>query len=87
MEVAISKFRAHLSDCIDKVRSGDEVVITDRGTPVARLVPVDSAPVLEELVRRGIVSPPVNTARPAARTAARAHAIGSVSDLVGDQRR
>ena len=38
MDVAISELRAHLSEWIDRASRGDEVVITDRGLPVARLL-------------------------------------------------
>src|ERR1039458_8019004 len=38
MDVAISTLRAELSTWIERARSGEEVVVTDRGTPVARLL-------------------------------------------------
>ena len=37
MDVAITELRANLSLWLDEARSGHEVVITDRGVPVARL--------------------------------------------------
>jgi len=37
---AISKLKASLSGYIDVVRSGEEVLVTDRGRAVARIVPV-----------------------------------------------
>jgi len=58
MDVAISTLRAELSSCIDRVRGGEEIVVTDRGTPVARLLPVDAAPLLDQLVKRGVLSKP-----------------------------
>ncbi|MHB8294827.1 MAG: type II toxin-antitoxin system Phd/YefM family antitoxin [Acidimicrobiales bacterium] len=36
--------RAELSSWVDRARAGEEVVITERGTPVARLLPVGVAP-------------------------------------------
>jgi prevent-host-death family protein len=51
MDVAISILRSELSSWVERARSGEEVVITERGRPVARLVPVDTAPLLEDLVR------------------------------------
>jgi len=87
MDVAVSTLRAELSSWIDRVRSGTEVVVTDRGTPVARLVPVDSAPLLEDLAARGVISAPPRAERPSARTAERVTARGPVADLVGEQRR
>ena len=87
MEVAVSALRANLSEWIDRARSGDEIVVTERGTPVARLVPVDAAPLLERLARQGVLSPPSDAARPSARATTRVSARGWVSDLFGEQRR
>lgn len=87
MDVAISRLRAELADWIDRVRAGDEVVVTDRGTPVARLVAVDSAPRLEQLTREGVLSRPLRTDRPVASTAKRVPARAPVSELVSEQRR
>ena len=86
MDVAITALRAELSSWIDRVRAGEEVVVTDRGTPVARLLPVDAAPLLDQLVQRGVLSKPRRADRPAARGAARVRARGSVADMVSDQR-
>ena len=86
MDVPISALRAELSSWIERARAGEEIVVTDRGSPVARLVAVDSAPLFDQLTQRGVLSRPAGP-RPAARGAVRARATGSVSDLVGDQRR
>lgn len=87
MDVAISALRAELSKWIERVRGGEEVVVTDRGIPVARLLQVDTAPLLDQLVRSGVLTKPRAGARPAARGVERAHATGSVSDFVSEQRR
>jgi prevent-host-death family protein len=87
MDVAISTLRAELSTWIERARSGEEVVVTDRGTPVARLLAVDTAPLLDQLIQRGVLSKPRRDDRPAARGVARAHASGPVSELVSEQRR
>ena len=36
----VSELKAGLSAYLARVKAGEEVVVTDRGTPVARLVPV-----------------------------------------------
>lgn len=87
MDVAISTLRAELASWIERARAGEEVIVTDRGTPVARLLSVDTAPLLDQLTHRGVLSRPRRTARPTARGAARVHARGPVSELVGEQRR
>ncbi len=86
MDVAISVLRAELSQWIDRARGGEEVVVTDRGTPVARLLPVDTAPLLERLVQQGVLSRPRRADRPTARGAVRVTASGPVAELVSEQR-
>src|SRR5271156_4158733 len=49
MDIAVSELRAHLSEYLDRVRAGDEVVITDRGIPVARLLGLTTTATLERL--------------------------------------
>lgn len=66
MEVAVSALRAELRQWIDTARSGTDVVVTERGVPVARLTAVDSAELVARLERDGLLTAPV-TARPAAR--------------------
>ena len=86
MDVAVSALRADLSTWIDLARAGEEVVVTDRGTPVVRLVAVDAAPLLDELARTGVLSPAPGP-RPVARNTRLARATGPVSELITEQRR
>lgn len=51
---AVSELKAKLSEFLSQVRAGNEVLITDRGNPVARLVPVAAAD--EKARRRSLVS-------------------------------
>ena len=39
--VKVSTLKAHLSEYLAKVRRGETVIISDRDTPIARLVPYD----------------------------------------------
>ena len=87
MDVSISTLRAELSTWIERARAGEEVVVTDRGTPVARLLAIDTAPLLDQLIRTGVLNRPRRDDRPAARGVTRAHASGPVSELVSEQRR
>lgn len=86
MDVAVSELRAHLSDWIDRARAGDEVVVTDRGVPVVRLVAVSSAPAIERLTSEGVIARPEVAARPKATGRRRVTATGLVSGLVTEQR-
>lgn len=40
----IAQLKAKLSEYLARVRAGEEVLVTDRGQPVARLVPVGHLP-------------------------------------------
>ncbi len=60
-KTGIAELKAKLSDYLDKVKAGGEVVITERGTPIARLVPLDRRVQRESreerLVRKGLLRP------------------------------
>ena len=73
-----------LSEHLEHVEHGAQVLVTRRGRPVARLSAVDAEDPLQALVRRGLVTVP-ERARRARRPRVRASA--SVSDLLADQRR
>jgi prevent-host-death family protein len=49
---AVSNLKARLSEYLNQVKAGDEVLITDRGKPVARLVPISRKKVARESVTR-----------------------------------
>ena len=52
----IATLKASLSELLAGVKAGDEVIVTDRGRPVARIVPYASGGAeLDELVRAGQV--------------------------------
>jgi prevent-host-death family protein len=60
---SISETKAKLSALLDRVRAGEEVTITDRGRPVARIVPLASEDVdwderLARLERQGLIRRP-----------------------------
>lgn len=55
---AVSDLKAHLSAWLGRVRGGEEVVVTDRGHPVARLLPIPADDVRDvhvaDLERQGL---------------------------------
>src|SRR5262249_60890303 len=58
MDVTVTDLRAHLSSWLERARSGHEVVITDRGVPVARLVGLTTTTTLERLAAGGVIGRP-----------------------------
>ncbi len=85
VEVGIRDLRDHLSRYIEAVRTGDELIVTDHGTAVARIVPLVETRRIDQLIAEGVVSPAASRARHRPRQ--RAKATASVSELVADQRR
>lgn len=85
-EVGIRELKNGLSGYIDRVRDGEEVIVTDRGRPVARLSSLDAShDRLAELVAAGIVRAPSNPKRYLPKRRIRAK--GGVSEQVAEQRR
>ena len=86
MEVGVRELRDNLSKWIGRAKRGQDILITERGKPVARLTRVEESPALERLIAKGIVTP----ARHPKTRIRRGDLIktkGSVSDLVKEQRR
>jgi prevent-host-death family protein len=56
--VSVSRLKASLSEYLDHASGGEEVLVTDRGRPVARIVPAQGAAGrdahVDDLVRRGL---------------------------------
>ncbi len=83
--VGVRELRDHLSKYLAQVKEGREVVITDHGRPVARLVPPgDAHERLAQLIAEGRATPPQRTDRRRLEPIA---AKGTLSDIVIDQRR
>jgi len=87
MDVAVTELRANLGRWIDAARDGTDVVITDRGTPVARIVALDSTPTIDRLTAQGVISRPVRSSRPVAGDRPRPTPKRPVADIVSEQRR
>jgi prevent-host-death family protein len=87
MDVTVTELRAHLSSWLERARNGDEVVITDRGVPVARLTGLATTATLERLTADGVIGRPAAPRRPSASRRARPRPRRSLADIVSDQRR
>jgi len=71
--VGIRELRNNLSKYLERVRGGEEVIVTDRGTAVARVLPVGTERVLDRLIAEGAVTP---APQPKRRTGAPTKATG-----------
>lgn len=84
MEVGVRELRNNLSRYLGRVRDGEEVVVTDRGRAIARVLPVGAERVLDRLIAEGVVTP---AQQPKRRAGKPITSKGTVSDLVAGQRR
>ncbi len=87
MDVAVSELRAHLSGWLERARDGEEIVVTDRGLPVARLTGIDTGSKLEQLAQAGVIARPAAAPRPRAATRPRPTPKRSLAELVSAERR
>jgi prevent-host-death family protein len=83
-EVGVRELHDRLSEHLERVQRGAEIMVTRRGQPIARLSAVDGEDPLGDLVRRGLITLPARPRRP---RRARVRSRGSVADLVTEQRR
>lgn len=60
-QVGVAELKARLSEYLARVRAGEEIIVADRGRPIARLVPAtprdagDEEARLLDLQRRGLI--------------------------------
>ena len=85
IEVGVRDLKNNLSRYLSQVEAGIEVVVTDRGRPIARLTGMDAATgdKLTAMIQAGLVRPPVAKVR---QRPAPLSSDGSVSELVAEQR-
>jgi len=60
MDVGIRELRAGLSRYVEQVKQGEEIVVTEHGKPVARLVPMNGERKRDRLLREGVLIPARN---------------------------
>lgn len=89
LEIGIRALKARLSELVRRAADGETIVVTERGRPVAELVPHRSRELpskLAELVRRGeltLATSPPRLPKPRARM----QRGSSLSDIVVEERR
>jgi prevent-host-death family protein len=56
----IKELRSSLTATLERVKAGEEILVTERGEPIARLVPIESPEqVLARKIRSGAIRPPL----------------------------
>jgi len=86
MQVGVRQLRDELRKWLDMVREGDEVVVTERGKPIARIIGASIPPLRERLIADGTITPAKRTRR-SSQAHPRVKGKDSVSELVAEQRR
>jgi prevent-host-death family protein len=85
MDVSVTDLRANLASWIAQVQQGEEVTITDHGTPVARLVPAGTAARIKDLIERGVLGRPESDVKPRATGRQRVRMKGTLDDIPRDE--
>ncbi len=88
--VGSRELKTRLGTYLNRVRTGETIIVTDRDEPVAELRPIgsDGQPrniALEKLVAKGLVSLPTQRS-PARFTAVRARGASAASAVTSDRR-
>lgn len=64
MDVSVTELRANLAAFLHQVQGGEEITVTDRGEPIARIVPAGWARHLKDLEDAGLVTLPTSQKQP-----------------------
>ena len=83
MEVGVRELKAKLSDYLGRAARGEEVIVTDRGRPIARLTSYAADASFERGVEEGWIEP---ARRTTLAPAARHRSARSVLDILDDDR-
>ncbi len=86
VELTVTQLRKDLTRALEAVKAGDEVVITERGAPIARLGGVESSTLLAQLEADGVLTPPAQS-RAVPRLPEAEAAKDALSSLLGRLRR
>jgi prevent-host-death family protein len=85
--IGIRELKSTLSECVREVRAGRTIVVTDRGQPVARLIPetLSLHERVEALRKAGAIAWSGRRLRPA-KPAGKVRGTKTVADLIAEDR-
>jgi prevent-host-death family protein len=86
--IGIRELKSHLSAYVRRVKAGETVVITERGKPVGRLIPMEGSrdETLRRLGEAGVLSWSGRKPRPLAHRPPRVRGDRTISDLLLEDR-
>lgn len=58
MEVGVRALKSKLSEYLERAAAGEDIVVTDRGRPIVRLVPFSGASEVDRGIEEGWIEPP-----------------------------
>lgn len=61
MNVGIRELKARLSEYVRKAAGGEQILVTDRGKPVARLEGIGGSSMVETGIAEGWITPPARS--------------------------
>ena len=83
MTVGIRELKAKLSEYISRAVNGEQIVITDRGRPVARLIGLEGTSMIERGIEEGWITP---ASRTRLEPVVRSPASRSIADVLDEDR-
>ncbi len=83
MEVGVRELKAKLSEYLGRAAAGGQVVVTDRGTPIARIVSFSAGSAVERGIEEGWIEP---ARRPHLEPVTRHRSTRSVLDVLDEDR-
>ncbi|MDE0699599.1 MAG: type II toxin-antitoxin system prevent-host-death family antitoxin [Acidimicrobiaceae bacterium] len=58
MNVGIRELKAHLSEYVGRAAGGENIIVTDRGKPIAQIVGLSGTSMLDRGIEDGWITPP-----------------------------
>ena len=86
MDVGVRELKAKLSEYLAAAAAGEDVVVTDRGRPIVRLVPFGTAATIDRGIAEGWIDAPRRTQLTPTTRTTRHRSESSVLDVVDEDR-
>jgi prevent-host-death family protein len=85
--IGVRELREQLSAYLDRARNGETIEVTDRGTPIAMLVPIpDERRALAEFIASGVIRPAERPWRPGRKRIPIKPGMPAASEVLDQQR-